>query len=76
MYGIVQVIGNKTAGTIFFRKTWKGAVTVATKIALQNLKEPDDPKETEVRAEIEQTGNYEDNNGEWTVCIESAQMPE
>ncbi len=74
MYAIVQVKqGSRcpvTSGPVHSRKTLKGAVNLAVKIALENLTEEGDPTEAEVRAELEESACYLDNNGEWSVCIE------
>lgn len=75
MFGVVQTKMSPrcpiTSGPIYVRKTWKGAVNLAVKIALENLTEEGDPTEEDVRSEVEANAGYSDNNGEWSVCIES-----
>jgi hypothetical protein len=70
-FAIIQVVGVGSRGPIYIRKTWKGAVNLAVKMAMEQLTEEDDPGEKEVRAEVEEMAQYMDNNGEWSVCIEN-----
>lgn len=75
MFAIIQVGISKncpsTTGPIHVRPTMDEAIDLAVSLVGDNLTEPTDPTEDEVREELEQDSRYADVNGEWSVCIES-----
>lgn len=70
MFIVAQVYAvGPSVGTQYVRETWEEAVDIAVKMACEQLTQDGDPDEATIRREVEETGGYEDNNGEWAVCI-------
>lgn len=70
MYIVVQARSggakrSPTIGQTFLRDTWEEAVDLAVELAVEQCSTP----ERDIRAEVEEDGDFADPDGEWSIAI-------